>query len=122
MNGCTGAVVCWYHGHNRTMQALATDLARRLRAPVADATGLEGGYDYTVLYTPEVNPGQASSIANPTPAPPPGQVAADGASEPMKFPMLRDAVREQLGLELSPEGVPIDVVVLDSANKEPTEN
>ena len=122
--GCAGAG-CFFHGHNRTMQALAADLAQNLRAPVADATGLEGGYDYTVIYTPVVYTGPASNIVSPLPAgPAPGQAAVgDGAAEPMKFPMLPDAVREQLGLELRPvKNVPLDGVVLDSANKEPTEN
>jgi uncharacterized protein (TIGR03435 family) len=124
MSGCSRGW-CWYHGHNRTMHALAADLASRLKAPVADATGLEGGYDYTVIYTAEVYSGPASNIVSPLPVgPPPGQAAAgDGAAEPMKFPMLPNAVREQLGLELrSVKKVPVDVVVLDSANKEPTEN
>ena len=124
MIGC-GGVACWFHGRNRTMQTLAADLAQNLRAPVADATGLEGGYDYTVLYTAEVYRGPASNIVSPLPmGPAPGQAAVgDGAAEPMKFPMLPDAVREQLGLELRPvKNVPLDVVVLDSANKVPTEN
>jgi uncharacterized protein (TIGR03435 family) len=124
MIGCSG-VVCWFHGRNRTMQTLAADLARNLRAPVADATALEGSFDYTVIYAPEVYTGPASGIVGPLPAgPPPGQTAAgDGAAEPLKYPMLRDAVREQLGLELRPvRNVPVDVVVLDSANRAPTEN
>jgi len=37
--------------------------------------------------------------------------------------LIRDAVREQLGLELrAVKNVAVDVVVLDSAKKEPTEN
>ena len=43
---------CALHGRNRTMPTLATDLARRLETPVFDATGLIGGYDYTVIFTP----------------------------------------------------------------------
>jgi uncharacterized protein (TIGR03435 family) len=37
--------------------------------------------------------------------------------------LLRDALKEQLGLEVRPvKNVALDVVVLDSASKEPTEN
>jgi uncharacterized protein (TIGR03435 family) len=37
--------------------------------------------------------------------------------------LLHQALKEQLGLEVMPmKNVPIDVVVLDSANKQPTEN
>jgi uncharacterized protein (TIGR03435 family) len=47
----------------------------------------------------------------------------EGASTPLENPLLRDALREQLGLELRPvKNVSIDVVVIDSANKVPTEN
>jgi uncharacterized protein (TIGR03435 family) len=114
---CFGAG-CALHGRNRTMQDLATDLAGKLHLPVMDATGLEGGYDYTLIYTqePMSMPGIVVS---------PGGVVArttlpDG---PLEYPLMRDALREQLGLQLrSVKNVPVDVVVLDSANKVPTEN
>ena len=106
------------HGRNRTMQTLAADLAQKLHVPVMDATGLEGGYDYTFIYTQE-------------PMPMPGIVVSPGGGVPattlpdgpLDHPLLRDALREQLGLELRPvKNVPVDVVVIDSANKVPTEN
>ena len=103
MSGCS-AQTCWLHGHNRAMQALVADLARNLQMPVMDATGLEGGYDYTLIYTPE-------------------QAAAFRGDEPLEYPLIRDALREQLGLELRPvKDVPVDVVIIDSAKKKPTEN
>jgi uncharacterized protein (TIGR03435 family) len=85
------------------MKALVTDLARALQMPVMDATGLEGGYDYNLIYTPENG--------------------AFRGDEPLAQPLLRDALREQLGLELrSAKDVPVNVVIIDSANKKPTDN
>lgn len=103
---------CALHGHNRGMQALAADLAGRLRAPVMDATGLEGGYDYTVIFTDEFV--FTSHGLEPV---------TDSPDVPLAHPLLHEALKEQLGLEVRPvKDVPMDVVVLDSANREPTEN
>ena len=109
---------CALHGRNRTMPTLASDLARRLQVPVFDATGLDGGYDYTVIFTnpPMSRPGIVVSPGG-------GVPIAELPDGPLEHPLLRDALREQLGLELKPvKNVPVDVVVLDSANKQPTEN
>jgi len=103
---------CALHGHNRGLQDFATDLAGRLRAPVKDGTGLEGGYDYTVIFTDEF----VFTPQGPQPV-------TDSAETPLAHPLLHEALKEQLGLEVRPvKNVPIDVVVLDSANREPTEN
>jgi uncharacterized protein (TIGR03435 family) len=111
MNMCAGDY-CALHGHNRGMQALAADLAGRLRAPVMDATGLDGGYDYTVIFTDEV----VYTPQGPMPV-------TDSPDAPLAHPLLHEALKEQLGLEVRPrKNVPIDVVVLDSATREPTEN
>lgn len=104
----------WWRGRNKTMQNLASDLADRLSVPVTDATKLTGEYDYTLTYTP------GEEMYAPGYFPPAG---GDEASAPMEHPLLRDALREQLGLELRPvKNVPVDVVIIDSANREPTEN
>jgi uncharacterized protein (TIGR03435 family) len=45
------------------------------------------------------------------------------APEPMDHPLLRDALQDQLGLKLQPvKDVAVDVVVIDSVNRVPTEN
>jgi uncharacterized protein (TIGR03435 family) len=108
-----GATALW-RGRNKTMQSLASDLADRLHLPVVDATRLADEYDYTLVYTP------GDEMYAPGTAPLSG---ANDASTPLEHPMLLDALREQLGLELRPaKKIPIDVVVIDSANKEPSEN
>lgn len=93
---------------NETMEQVAGRLADKVSKPVIDATGLEGEYDFTLLYSPEL---------------PSRTAGGDEASAPMEHSLLLDALREQLGLELRPvKNVPVDVIVIDSANKEPTEN
>ncbi len=110
-----------WRGRNKTMNSLAADLAGELGAPVMDATGLEGEYDYTLTFSPEVTSSQAN-VVSPLPlGGAPGPAVGEGA--PPVHLLLRDALQEQLGLKLQPvRNVPVDVVVLDSAKKEPSEN
>lgn len=105
---CYGSAGCIWHDHDHTMQALAEDISAHADAPVKDATGLEGGYDYTLSYQEVyVSPG----------------VYAPYPGDAMEHPMLRDALRQQLGLELRPvKDVTVDVLVIDSASKSPSEN
>jgi uncharacterized protein (TIGR03435 family) len=118
-----GGAVIW-RGRDKTMKNLATDLSNYiyLNAPVMDATGLEGEYDYTFTFTPEPT-GQGNGVVLSPGGGVPVSGPAAGGDEPPEHPLLRDALREQLGLKLQPvKNVPVDVVVLDSANKVPTEN
>lgn len=118
-----GSTAMW-HGRDRTMKALASDLAAQFDGPVMDATGLEGEYDYMLTFTP-VPRSTGGIVVSPLPPPasPNPTSGGDEASVPMEHPLLRDALREQLGLELRPvKNVSIDVVIIDSANKMPTDN
>jgi uncharacterized protein (TIGR03435 family) len=70
---------------------------------VVDRTGLDGVYDWTLQWTPAFNAaptGDASPVANPD--------AAAGVS-------LFTALREQLGLKLEAQRLPVDVLVIDRA-------
>jgi uncharacterized protein (TIGR03435 family) len=118
-----GSTAMW-HGKNETMQKLASDISNILDAPVTDATGIEGGYDFTLTFTAEPKSAQGIVLSpRPPLASPDPPAGGDEASAPMEHPLLRDALREQLGLELRPiKNVPVDVVIIDSANKVPTEN
>jgi len=94
-------------GHSALMSNLARSLAAEPEIagrPVVDKTGLTGGYDFTLRWTPDdPNPGAAPPDPNP------------------QGPSLFTALEEQLGLKLVPEKQPIDIIVVDSADM-PSEN
>ena len=114
-----------WRGRNATMKQLVGSLSDELCAPVTDATGLEGEYDYMLVYTAEPSCGKGVIVLSPPPPPPSAGAtpSGNGASAPPEHPLLRDALKEELGLELRPvKNVPVDVVIIDSAEKVPTEN
>jgi uncharacterized protein (TIGR03435 family) len=77
---------------------------------VVDKTGLDGKYDFTLEYA-----GRRNSPGGAFPQPLP-----DGEAD--TAPFLFDALRQQLGLVLKEGKAPIDVLVVDHADKVPTEN
>jgi uncharacterized protein (TIGR03435 family) len=79
-----------------------------------DKTGLTGKYDFTLEYSQAGLPGpMGRGLA----APPPGD--AD-VSDPA--PDLFTALEKQLGLKLEKSKTPLDVIVVDHMDKQPTEN
>lgn len=94
------------------LSQLTTMLGNQVRRPVLDKTGLTGRYDFSLEFTLDL-----SGIALP-PAPP-GQ-PGDNPSEPE--PDLAAAVQQQLGLKLVANKATLDVVVVDKAEKVPTDN
>lgn len=93
---------------------LAQLLSQSLGRTVIDKTGLTGKFDYELKWTPD-----PATTRMPIGPPPPG---ADG---PPPFdpngPDLFTAVQEQLGLKLESQKGPVDIVVVDHAEK-PSEN
>ena len=89
-----------------TMEQMALGLGGGLGRPVIDRTGLTGTFDAELTYVTENPP----SFPQPTkPQPPP-----DGV-------WLRDAIRQQLGLDLRSERGPVEFLVIDSIER-PTAN
>jgi uncharacterized protein (TIGR03435 family) len=90
-----------------SMQTLAKLLSRFERQTVLDMTGLDGPFDIHLEWSPEdpVNVGGNE----PTRSSPPK-------------PALATAVQEQLGLRLEARKGPVEVLVVDSAEKIPAEN
>jgi uncharacterized protein (TIGR03435 family) len=99
------------HGHMEGHSALMSNLARSLASepeiagrPVVDKTGLTGRYDFTLRWTPD-DFGRTAAPADPN----------------AQWPSLFTALEEQLGIKLTPEKQPIDVIVVDSVEM-PGEN
>ena len=88
----------------KSMPDLAEALSHFAGRPVRDRTGLTGTYDYTLQWMRED--------------------AQSGANEAglKLLPTLSIAMEEQLGLRLEPRSAPIDMLVIDHAEKAPTEN
>ena len=81
---------------------LAGMLSGQLGRPVVDATGLTGEYDISLYWIPQRQ----------------DSVAADDPNGPD----LMAALQQQLGLKLEPKKGPIEVLVIDHAEKIPTAN
>jgi uncharacterized protein (TIGR03435 family) len=95
-------------------------LARQVGKPVFDETKLEGLFDIDLEFKPEAGMGGMVRMAGP------GMPHGDGASGPapdaVEAPSIFTAVQDQLGLKLESKKGPIETIVVDSANKTPTEN
>ena len=94
-----------------TMSRLATQMAQLTGRLVVDRTGLTGGYDLDLKWTPAPN-------QLPPGPPPPG--VEPPAIDP-NGPSLETALQEQLGLKLENERGPVDVLVIEKLVP-PTEN
>jgi uncharacterized protein (TIGR03435 family) len=91
-----------------TLDRLVNQISGEVRGPVVDRTGLTGLFDILFEYA-----SQARLQAAPQNTP---DLTTDVA-----LPTLRDALQEQLGLELESEKGPLDVLVIDRVDR-PSEN
>lgn len=85
------------HDASVSMSSLATIISQIVHRPVIDKTGLSGNYDLTLSYALED--------------------ATDSTS-----PSIYTALKEQLGLQLQPKKMPVEMLMIDSVNEMPTEN
>jgi uncharacterized protein (TIGR03435 family) len=92
------------------MEMLAGQLSGQLQGPVTDTTGLTGKYDISLYWT----------AGNGIRTSPPGAEPTALASDP--GPTLTQALQDQLGLRVESRKGPVDFVVVDHAEKVPTEN
>ena len=81
-------------------------LAPQTRRSVIDKTGIEGRFDFTLDWSPDDAPPSTSGEAEPA---------------ERQFPPLLLALQEQLGLKLEQQKGPVEVLVIERAEK-PSEN
>jgi uncharacterized protein (TIGR03435 family) len=84
-------------GHGVDMHLLASMLGRPLGVPVADGTRIKGAYDIDLKFAPD-------------------------DSLDSSLPSIFTAIREQLGLQLESQKVPLEMLVIDRCRRVPTEN
>jgi len=98
-----------WHATASSMMYFAFRLSQILDRPVIDRTGLDARYDFDLTFSrerPEGIPSGAIFIGDP-------KHKSDST--------IFDAVRRQLGLGLEPQKGPVEVMVIDHADR-PTEN
>jgi uncharacterized protein (TIGR03435 family) len=96
------------------MAILATALSRFERQTVIDMTGLNGPFTVDLQWTPDAVRSRASQDG----APP----LVNGQVVDLNGPSLYTALQEQLGLRLESRKGPVDVLVIDYAEKVPADN
>jgi uncharacterized protein (TIGR03435 family) len=90
-------------GSPASMEQLTRNLVGGVGRMVVDRTGLPGYYDFNVTFAPDSPPAAPGA---------PAGAAPDGSA-----PSLFTAMQEQLGLKLEPGRAPIQVLVIDRAER-----
>jgi uncharacterized protein (TIGR03435 family) len=118
-----GLVTC----QNATMQHFARLLpavagTSYIQNPIADMTGLAGGWDFTLNWsTFDLFPAGVAGVA-PVGDRPPEASAVPVAPTPTGAITLQEAVESQLGLKLQMGKHPAPVLVIDQISEQPIEN
>jgi uncharacterized protein (TIGR03435 family) len=85
-----------------TMERMAQWLSRQVDRPVIDMTGIPGSFDFELKYSRD----NAKAESDNTP----------------HYPIVPLAIQEQLGLRLEKRTAPIEILIVDRAEKVPIEN
>jgi uncharacterized protein (TIGR03435 family) len=111
---------------NITIERLVSHLTTVLDRPVFDSTGLKGTYAIEISYLGDENDGMGRVLAanGPPPSAEPGGRGDTPRPQDANAPIatIFQALQQTLGLELEPKKAPVEMIVVDSANKVPTEN
>jgi uncharacterized protein (TIGR03435 family) len=103
-----------------SLSNIADMISRFTERPVVDMTEIKGQYDFDLVFAPEVMRGMPRGMG--MGAPPPGAGAENPPAEPAeKAGTIAEAV-QAYGLKLEPRKAPMDVLVIDTIEKTPTDN
>jgi uncharacterized protein (TIGR03435 family) len=92
------------HPH-MSMGLLASLISRFTRMPVLDRTGIEGYFDIDLVWARD-----------------PTLLDPNSTADPVEGPSIYEAVRKQLGLKLEKRKGPVEVLVVEHAEKAPLPN
>ena len=92
-----------------TMHELATELERRLGVPVRDETQLTDKFDFVLKFSPEGLNGPRGRA-----------VPAPDVQEPQRD--IFSALQSEIGIRLESKKGPVEMIVIDHAEKIPTDN
>ena len=99
-----------FSGGSVSMAQLATNLSRLVGSVVIDKTNLPGNFELTLEYAPDAGMAGRGDLPPLPPGAGPDRPATDS-------PSIFSALQEQLGLKLESTKGPVDVLVIDSAEK-----
>jgi uncharacterized protein (TIGR03435 family) len=112
-----------------TISGLADMLANQTGRPVVDTTGIKGSYKIKLEFTPDESTPGPRGMMMLGGGPPPGAVAGGGGEHrpvapegAVEAPPLMAVLQEQFGLKLESRKEPLDVIVIEKAERVPTEN
>jgi uncharacterized protein (TIGR03435 family) len=102
------------------LATLAEMISRFSERPVLDMTGIQGQYEFDLVFAPETMRSMPAGMFVPGAGTSPA--AGDHpAPDAEKAGSIYDAV-QRYGLRLEPRKAPMDVLIVDSIEKDPTEN
>jgi uncharacterized protein (TIGR03435 family) len=101
-----------------TLANLAEAISRFSERPVVDMTGIQGQYDFDLVFSPETMRGGPGGMRPPMP-PPGGEASSAASSDPAAS--IYESVR-RYGLKLEPRKAPMEILIVDHIEKTPTEN
>lgn len=110
-----------------TLAGLGEMASRFTDRPIVDMTGIQGQYDFDLVFSPETMRNMPGGMMR-GPGPGPGPVGGGGGEPKQGADMPSDAggtiyeAVERYGLKLVPRKAPMEILTVDHIEKTPTEN